>query len=164
LPRLVICDTNVLINLAIADALALLARVPDTRFVVCAEVLEELKDPTHSAAVQSVISDGTVSVVAFETTYELASYVELRRIMGQGEAAALALAEHRGFAIASDEKRVFRREATERLGADRIVTTADLFVAAIRAGGMTIEDADAALRVLAVNRFKLPFDSFRDVV
>ena len=84
--------------------------------------------------------------------------------MGQGEAAALALAEHRHFAIASDEKRVFRREAMARLGAERIVTIADVFVACIRAGAITIEDADAALRTLAAKRFTLPFASFREVL
>ena len=105
-----------------------------------------------------------LSVVAFETTAELATYAALRRIMGQGEAAALALAEQRHFAIASDEKRVFRREAIARLGTDRLVTTADVFVACIRAGAITIGDADAALRTLVANRFTLPFASFRDVL
>ena len=110
------------------------------------------------------IASGVLSVVAFESTTELATYAELRRIIGQGEAAALALAEHRGFAIASDEKRVFRREAIARLGTDRLVTTADVFVACIRAGAITVDDADAALRALAANRFTLPFTSFRDVL
>ncbi|MBA4071235.1 MAG: hypothetical protein C0497_05265 [Gemmatimonas sp.] len=110
------------------------------------------------------IANGALSVVAFETTAELATYAAHRRIMGQGEAAALALAEHRGLAIASDEKRVFRREATARLGADRIVTTADMFVACIRAGAISIEGADDALRTLTANRFTLPFASFRDVL
>lgn len=164
MPRIVIADTNVLINLAIADALPLLAQVPDLRFVVCADVLGELTDPAQSAGVHASIANGALSVVAFETTAELATYAALRRIIGQGEAAALALAEHRGFAIASDEKRVFRREATARLGAGHIVTTADVFVACIRAGAITIEHADEALRTLAANRFTLPFTSFRDVL
>lgn len=164
MPRIVIADTNILINLAIADALPLLAQVPDTRFVVCAEVLGELTDPAQTAGVHACIANGALSVVAFETTADLATYAALRRIMGQGEAASLALAEHRNFAIASDEKRVFRREATARLGFDRIVTTVDVFVACIRAEAITIENADAALRTLAANRFTLPFASFRDVL
>ncbi len=164
MPRVVIADTNVLINLAIADALPLLAQVPDTRFVVCAEVLGELTDPAQSAGVHASIANGALSVVPFETTAELATYAALRRIMGQGEAAALALAEHRDYSIASDEKRVFRREARARLGADRIVTTADVFVACIRAGAISIEGADDALRTLAANRFTLPFASFRDLL
>jgi predicted nucleic acid-binding protein len=134
LPRIVIADTNV------------------------------LTDPAQSAGVRASIANGVLSVVAFETTAELATYAALRRIMGQGEAAALALAEQRHFAIASDEKRVFRREAIARLGTDRLVTTADVFVACIRAGAITIGDADAALRTLVANRFTLPFASFRDVL
>ena len=44
--------------------------------------------------------------------------------------------------VASDEKRRFRREATSRIGADRIIGTADLYICAIQAGLVTVEEAD----------------------
>jgi hypothetical protein len=54
--------------------------------------------------------------------------------MGTGEAASLAVAVNRGWAIASDEKKAFRREASARPGSGRILTTPGLYVVAVRAG------------------------------
>jgi predicted nucleic acid-binding protein len=84
--------------------------------------------------------------------------------MGQGEAACLALAESRGWLIASDERRRFRREVFARLGEGRLVTTAGLFVLAIRAGILTVEEADQMKAVLEQRRFRMTFASFRDVL
>jgi hypothetical protein len=39
-----------------------------------------------------------------------------------------------------------------------------VLVLAIRAGLLTIEDADADKRILEQHRFKMPFTSFREVV
>jgi hypothetical protein len=84
--------------------------------------------------------------------------------MGSGEAACLALAETKGWVIASDEKKRFRREAETRLGPDRLLTTPGIFVLAIRARQMTIEEADAAKALLEQRRFKMNFTSFREVI
>lgn len=96
---------------------------------------------------------------------ELAVFVELRPFLGLGESACLALAQARGWSIASDEKRVFSREARRRLGEGRILTTPDLFVAAIRCGALSVEDADGAKRLLETHRFRLKgFGSFRELL
>jgi hypothetical protein len=44
------------------------------------------------------------------------------------------------------------------------VLPAGLFVAAIRAGLITVEDADSAKAVLEQHRFRLKFSSFRDIL
>ena len=74
------------------------------------------------------------------------------------------LAARHGWLVASDEKGKFQREATARLGDGRIVNTAGLLVAAIRAGLISLEAADAAKAVLERHRFRLPFASFRDIL
>jgi len=84
--------------------------------------------------------------------------------MGKGEAACLAMAEARGWMIASDEKKRFRREVTARLGLERLVTTAGLFVIAIRAGVISVEEADQAKEILERHRFRMAFRSFRELV
>jgi predicted nucleic acid-binding protein len=94
----------------------------------------------------------------------LTTYAELRRIMGQGEAACLALAEARGWLIASDEKRRFRREVQARLGTGRLITTAGLFVLAIRAGLLSVEQSDQAKALLEQHRFRMAFGSFRELL
>ena len=66
--------------------------------------------------------------------------------------------------IASDEKRRFRPEVEARLGNGRLIETADLFVQAIRAGLITVEEADLDKATLEGYRFKLTFKSFRDLL
>ncbi len=66
--------------------------------------------------------------------------------------------------MASDEKRRFRREAVGRIGADRILGTADLYIRAIRAGLIAVDEADADKAMLEDRRFKMPFGSFRELV
>ena len=65
--------------------------------------------------------------------------------------------------LASDEKKRFRHEAEKRIGKQRIVGTSDLFVIAIHAGLMTVEQADSDKAVLEARRFKMGFGSFREL-
>ncbi|HSK77721.1 MAG TPA: hypothetical protein VLQ45_14820, partial [Thermoanaerobaculia bacterium] len=97
-------------------------------------------------------------------TGELALFVDLRQIMGLGEAACLAMAVHRGALIASDEKRVFKREAEARLGLGRLLNTPGLLVLAIRRGILTVNEADGLKRDLEVGRFRMRFESFRELL
>lgn len=71
-----------------------------------------------------------------------------------------------GWYIASDEKKRFLREAEARVGAGRVITTVDVFVLAIKAGLLTIEDADADKLTLESKRFKPKpsFTSYRELV
>ena len=94
----------------------------------------------------------------------IALFAELRHLMGAGEAASLALAIHKGWAVASDEKRAFRREAVARLGQGRILTTPGLYVLAIRAGLLSAAEADADKACLDVRKFKMEISSFWDLV
>lgn len=74
--------------------------------------------------------------------------------MGRGEAACIAIAAQKGWFIASDEKKRFLREAIARVGAGHVLTTVDLFVLAITAGLLSVEEADADKVTLEGRRFK----------
>jgi hypothetical protein len=74
------------------------------------------------------LTRGTLSKQSITDLRELATYAGLRRIMGSGTAACPAMAEVRGWLIASDEKQRFRREVIARLGEGRLVMTAVLQV------------------------------------
>ena len=91
-------------------------------------------------------------------------FAELRRRFGRGEAACLALAVVNDWAVASDEGRWFRREVETRVGAQRLVGTVELFLQAIRAGLLTVEQADADKATLGARRFKMGFKSFGDLI
>lgn len=160
----VVTDANILINLMRVGRLALLGTLTSFEFVLPAEVVAEITDPGQREQLEAVLLRGEVRTVVLEEIAELTTYAELRGVMGKGEAACLALAEARGWIVASDEKKRFRREVIARLGEERLVTTAGLFVLAIRAGLLSVEEADQAKEVLARHRFRMKFASFRDLI
>lgn len=162
--RVVVTDTNILINLIHVGLLDLLAKLPSYSFVVPEEVVNEVSDSDQTRALQGAISSGVVDVVQLTDPAELAIYAGLLKILGSGEAACLSLAECRHWLIASDEKKKFRREALARLGSGRMLNTPGIFALAIRAGILTVEDADHAKTVLEQHRFIMSFASFRDIL
>jgi hypothetical protein len=56
--RLVLTDTNVLLNLAFVDRLDLLGAFPDLRFKAPREVVEELLSPRERALVELALDCG----------------------------------------------------------------------------------------------------------
>ena len=162
--RVVVTDANVLINLMHAGRLDLLGALTAFEFVVPDHVVAEITVPVQRQALEIALTTGALIKQSITDPRELAAYAELRRIMGSGEAACLAMAEARGWLIASDEKRRFRREAIARLGEGRLVTTAGLFVIAIRAGAIPVEEADRAKEILERHRFRMAFRSFRELL
>jgi predicted nucleic acid-binding protein len=161
---IVIIDANILINLMHAGRLELLGELPRFAFVVPTEVVAEITAPDQKAQLAAALNRGALREVSLTEIGELTTYAECRRIMGKGEAACLALAQERRWLIASDERRKFRREAIARLGEGRLMNTAGLFVLAIRAGLLSIEEADQAKAELEHHRFRMAFRSFRDLI
>jgi predicted nucleic acid-binding protein len=156
----------VLINLMHVSRLGLLARIPNHEFMVPGHVREEILLPEHRAAVDAAVTDGWLKVEVMTDLDAISVFAELIANLGRGEAACIAMAARNGWYIASDERRRFRREAEARVGAGRVITTVDVFVLAIRAGLLTIEDADADKLALERKRFtpKPSFTPYRELV
>ncbi len=163
-PHLVVIDTNVLINLMHVSRLGLLAKIPGHRFLVPEQVREELKLSEQQATLDRAIAEGYLKIGVIQECSSLTLFAELTACLGRGEAACLAIAAKKGCMIASDEKRRFLRKVTEHVGAKHVLTTVDLFVLALRAGLLTVEEADAAKVILESKRFTMPFASFRELV
>ncbi len=161
--RLVLVDANVLINLAHVDRLDLLGALADLDFRVPSEVLGEILIEPGKTRVEDCRGRSHLQEMPFSSVAELTLFAELRTMMGMGEAACLALAVCQGALLASDEKRIFLREARERLGAGRILNTPGLLLLCIRRGFLTIEDADGLKGALEAKRFKMKFGSFREI-
>jgi predicted nucleic acid-binding protein len=160
----VVVDTNVLINLMHVGRIEILRGLRPFHFVITEEIAGEIEWPLEQEQLEKALAAG---ILRKEPTSDLAVvtlFAELRQMMGAGEAAALALATHNGWIVASDERKAFRREAIRRLGPQRILTTPGIFVLAIRSGLLTIEEADADKATLATCRFAMNFVSFRDVL
>jgi predicted nucleic acid-binding protein len=163
-PWVVVVDANVLINLIHAGRLDLLGTLTAFEFVVPDHVIAEITVPAQRWALEIALTRGVLRQESITDPRELATYAGLRRIMGSGEAACLAMAEARGWLIASDEKRRFRREVITRLGEERLVTTAGLFVIAIRADVISVEEANQIKEILQRHRFRMAFRSFRELL
>lgn len=161
--RVIVADANVLINFIHVGRLALLAALPGYEWVVPEDVVAEITDPIQRERLDQAIGAGQFRIETLTETDDLAQYAELRRILGRGEAACIVLAARNRWLVASDEKGRFRREASARLGSG-LVNTAGLFVAVIRAGLMSVEEADAAKSTLEQHRFRMSFASFRDIL
>ena len=159
---IVVADACVLINLMQVSRLDLCARLPGLELVVPEHVREEVV--RQRALLDDAISRGVVRIEAITDVSAFTLFARLTERLGRGEAACLAMAVEKGWLVASDEKGRFRREAEERLGKGRLLGTADLFVKAINAGLLTIEEADADKAVLEARRFRMSFESFRELL
>lgn len=162
--KVVVTDANIIINLIHVDQLDLLVRLPGYQFVVPDQVVEEVTDPSQSCVLEKAIQRGVLTKEAVTDVEGLTLYAEFTRIMGRGEAACLTLAVTRGWLLASDEKRVLRREAVTRLGTGRLLNTPGIILLAIKAGLLTVEAADRARAILETRRFRMAFSSFGDLL
>jgi len=160
----VVTDANVLINLIHTGRLSLLGQLPGLRFVVPDNVVAEVTEGDQPARLAEALSAGTVGTCSLTEFEDLTLFVELRAVLGSGESACLALAHGKGWHIASDERGRFRREAHARLGGQRLLTTPAIYLRAIRAGLLSVAEADADKVLLASRRFVMTFASFAELL
>lgn len=160
----VLTDTSVLVNLAIVDRLHLLGALRKLDFLVPEEVVEEVTRPRQRELLEQAIERGDLREIQLTGIGPLQHYRDLRRKLGPGESACLALAHVNGWMVASDEKGWLRREARRLLGEHRLVNTPGLFLLAIREGYWSADDADRAKETLEANRYRMRFASFHDLM
>ena len=98
-------DASVLINFLILNRVAILADLPGHHFVVLDAVEQEVQRPKQQVVLADAFTENLIIRAGAAPPEELAAFAELRRVMGLGEAACLAAAEHRGWMLASDERR-----------------------------------------------------------
>lgn len=149
-------DASVLINFLILNRVDVLANLSGHRFVVLDAVEQEVLRPRQQATLAAAFDQRLVDRVGAATPGELEIFAEHRKMMGLGEAACLAAAEIRGWMLASDERRVFRRVARVRIGDARILTTPGILVLAVGGGVISVEELRGAREELERNRFTVP--------
>lgn len=162
--RVVVTDANVVINFIHVGMLPDLPRMVNIDFLVTDEVYEEIIRPEQRQTLDAALGAGTWTRESMTDPASIALFASLAAVMGRGEASSLALAVTHRCLVASDERRVFLREARRRLGENRIVDTPGLLLLAIRRGTLTVSDADRAKALLETRNFKMRFRSFADLV
>ena len=163
-PRIVVADASVLINFANIDRFDLVGNLPGYEFVVPKEVEAEITWPTQAARLTAAVASGFLRIETSTDLAEISLASAIRQSLDIGEAASLAMAQHRGWWVACDERGRFVTEATNRIGSQRVVNTAGLVVRAVKAGLLTITEADVFLVILKANRFDPKITSFADLL
>ena len=144
--------------------LGICAKLPGYEFVVPDHVRHEIRDADQRNMFDHAVHRGEFRVVSITNLNSISLFAELTAHLGRGEAACLALAVEHGWTVASDERKRFRRETESRIGEARLIGTKELYLLAIGAGVLDVDQADADKAVLEQHRFKMSFKSFRDLV
>lgn len=127
------------------------------------EVVAEVLNPEQEEVLSEALGAGILIQESITETAELELFAGFTSSLGKGESACLAMAQQRGWLVASDEGGAFRREAEARLGTGRIINTPGLLLMAIRASILSVEQADEAKEILERHRFRMRFRSFREL-
>lgn len=162
--RTVVADTSTLLNFVNLDRLDLLCREAGYRIVVTEHVRAEVSEEEQARRLEKAIAERLIEVVELQSQAELSRFASLNRVLGRGEAAAIALSSCRGWLLALDEKGRARREAEEQVGRQRLLNTVGIIVKCMRVGALSVEEADALKDDLARHRFAIKLRSFGDLV
>lgn len=165
--RTVVVDTDVLIHLGQVGRLDLLATLPNMDFVVPEAVIAELLKPESRKLVEHALKEGWVQRVRLTGPSEWERFESILKsgAIGSGEAECLTLAESRQWRLASDDYgRSFRRLAAALVEGGRATDTLGLVTLAIRAGLLTVAEADEFLSTWSAQEFRVEVRSFADLV
>jgi predicted nucleic acid-binding protein len=168
---LLIADTSVLINFLKVDRMHLIGRhVP--RCVITEHVVAEVADLylQEKDRLNAALADGhlEVTTVSEEAEVEMFGRIQQAGRLGVGESSAIAVALKRGYSLAIDDRRAIRDAralaATEG-AALTVLGTRDIVVRLIRAGHLSVEQADILLVSWRTqHRFDLPIRSFSEII
>jgi len=163
----VITDTSVLINFLVLDRAELLARLPTHCFVVTNHVRAEITQhyPEQLQRLEQAFAAGILEEITVSDLAEVQTFAGLTaKGLGVGECSAIAVALHRQFTLAIDDRQAIKKIAA--LGYQiAVLTTENVVVLLIQQQILTIDEADAMKLDWEQNhRFRLMFASFRDRV
>jgi predicted nucleic acid-binding protein len=161
---IVVCDACVLINFFNGDCSDLLCKRGDCQIVITEHVKGEITEQWQSEILETLLAQDGIHQIEVTDPAELEIFAELVAVLGRGEAAAIAVAQNRGWMIATDETGRTKREIISRVGPGRLLTTPDLILRSIRAGVISVIRADEIKLRMEQRRFKMAFGSFQELV
>lgn len=131
----IILDACVLLNLIASHEAETILRTVEREYFICKAVADEVirlrtgsadKEPFEDVRVDHLIDSGVLRICSLETPMEESAYVNYAGQVDDGEAMSIAIAESRGYAIATDDRKA-RRVSLGALGdPSRLFYTSDL--------------------------------------
>lgn len=159
-----VLDTSVIIHLDDVRQLRLLGQLQGLDFIFPGEVWEELVIKERRMRVADGVRRGWLRRKKLDLVAELPLRKRARDDgLDLGEAAGLALAESRGLHFATDDFAAVK-VGQNWLGPGRLVTTPGLVTLAIQQGILEVHDADKLIKLWGECRFKVAFQSFRELL
>lgn len=164
---IVIADTSVLINFLAIDRMDLIKR-HSCRFFITEHVRREITDHYEEqlTRLKSALVQGVLEEIMVNDAEEMGLFAQLIQLerFGYGECSCLAVALHRDYTLAIDDKKAIKH-AYLLHPTLRVVTTEGLMVSMITAGLLTVTEADALKAEWASShKFKLKRNSFGDLI
>ncbi len=122
LVRPVVLDANVLINLIRLNKLDILKNIKGYKFFIPNHVTVEVHKRTQRLQIHKAFKEGWIQELEISDLSEIEFYIRYRSRFGQGESACMAVAESRGWIVASDDRSV-QREVKKKFGAEKLMST-----------------------------------------
>lgn len=168
---IVVADTSVLINFLRIDRMDLIGACP-REFLVTDDVAGEIVStyPEQQARYRAARAARYVDTCSVTDPDEVTCFMRLGlgKRLGAGERSAIAVALHRGLALAIDDSRAINhalREADLAVRKLEILRTQDVIVALIRDGLLDLGAADQIKNSWAAqHRFRIKATSFSDLL
>lgn len=168
---IVVADTSVLINFLRIDRMDLIGQYPEP-FIATDHVAGEIADayPEQQARYAAALAQGYIAEQSVTDPNEVNTFLRLGKSgrLGAGERSAIAVAINRTYTLAIDDSRALKRAIREAgISGHSLhsIRTLDIVVSLIRAGKITIQEADAIKETWANHhRFRLKIATFGDLL
>ena len=160
----IVLDTSILLNFVKIGRVELLGQL-GTSVVLLDQVFDEVRRPKQRKVVKDAVAADTLDLQSVRDPVEIALFTELQAggRLGAGECAVLAVAITRNWVAGLQDRRA-RTEGQRRREDLALCQTEGLVLTLIKAGYLTIEEADEFLAEWAAKyRFKSKLTSFRDL-
>ena len=166
-PAIVVADTSVLINFLAVDRMDLIEKCKQ-HFLVTDHVKEEIKEhyAERFARFQAALKRGVINQIRVDDPKEVETFARLSSDdrLGLGECSAIAVAIHRSYILAIDDKKAIK-QALASCSTLQILTTQDFMVSLIQAGLLDVAEADEIKEEWATHHcFRLKIDSFLELL
>jgi predicted nucleic acid-binding protein len=164
-----IIDASVLLNFLKIDRIDLLAKHPDYRFIVVDLVKNEVTKRGQAERLEAALLSGELlpdDPPESIDLAELATFAAMSTLkIGNGDKAVIAAAKVRGLVLAMDDERAWKRASAFCVGVPR-EETVSIIVSLIRAGVLTVAEADAIKADWEANHnfTKKTFTSFGELI
>lgn len=158
-----IADTSVLINFLAVNRMDLIER-HSCRFFITDHVSREVTEHYQEqlSRLKVALEQGILEEISVTNQEEVETFAKFTKLesLGNGECACIAVAVHRGYTLAIDDKKAIK-QARLSCPTINIVTTEGLMVSMIKAGLITINEADTIKDEWALShKFTLKIHSF----